>query len=310
MLMGASDEVVWITAGGTRDMGSPEQAWSHPEFARDYLGRRGRTALRSSSESDPGDSEPNRGGPARPTAQRAGWTSRLRHVWVPLAGAAAGIWVTVRIAMTAFGSAVRALPQAGDDAVSLWAAGAAGPVVAVCVVLAWIDHLRRGADAWLPTLGVGRRRGVHHLGRDLPGPGDGGRHARCRPVNAHLTGSRRRSPGPWRGDRTPLHRRVPILVLWTVCEAVRREPAVLPVVPRIENGTPNRGTIERRGKDNKTGNHRKVLASRERPGVGSGADRTPDGPHRRADRALPGSSQGSPQSARTAEDGGAVAVVC
>ncbi|WP_428274722.1 ATP-binding cassette domain-containing protein [Candidatus Palauibacter sp.] len=154
MLMEAADEVVWITAGGTRDMGSPEQAWSHPEFARDYLGRRSRMELRP--QSGPEDSEPNRAGVSRPTAPPPAWSSRLRHVWLPLAGAAAGIWVTVRIAMTAFGSAVRALPGAGDEAVSAWAAGTAAPVVGVCVLLAWVDHLRRGADAWLPTLGVGR----------------------------------------------------------------------------------------------------------------------------------------------------------
>jgi hypothetical protein len=154
MLMGAADEVVWITAGGTRDMGSPEQAWRHPEFARDYLGRRARTELRS--RSGPEDSEPNRAGASCPAAPRVGWSGRFRHVWLPLAGAAAGIWVTVRIAMIAFGSAVRALPGAGDDAVLPWAAGAAAPVVGVCVLLAWVDHLRRGADAWLPTLGVGR----------------------------------------------------------------------------------------------------------------------------------------------------------
>ena len=58
--------------------------------------------------------------------------------------------------MTAFGSAVRALPGAEDGAVLQWPAGAAAPVVGVCVLLAWVNHLRRGADAWLPTLGVGR----------------------------------------------------------------------------------------------------------------------------------------------------------
>ena len=154
MLMEAADEVVWITAGGTREMGSPEQASSHPEFARNYLGRRSRMELRS--KSDPEDPEPNRAGASCPAPPRAGWSRRLRHVWLPLVGAAAGIWVTVRVAMTAFGSVVRALPRAGDDAVLPWAVGAAAPVVGVCVLLAWVDHLRRGADAWLPTLGVGR----------------------------------------------------------------------------------------------------------------------------------------------------------
>ncbi len=114
---------------------------------------------------------------------------------------------------------------------------------------------------------------------------------------------RQRVPVQRSGD-APLQRRVPILVSWTVYEAVRRDPAVLPVVPQAEGGAPNRGTdIERRGKDDKAGNHKEVLATRERPRVGSGADRIAHGPHRGVDRAFPGSSQGPSQPPRTPENG-------
>ncbi|WP_419166318.1 ATP-binding cassette domain-containing protein [Candidatus Palauibacter sp.] len=40
LLLAVAAEVVWIVAGGTRVLGSPEQAWAHPEFAGQYLGRR------------------------------------------------------------------------------------------------------------------------------------------------------------------------------------------------------------------------------------------------------------------------------
>lgn len=132
--MQAADEVVWITAGGTRVLGTPEQTWRHPEFVRDYLGRRARTELRTGSKTHTGD--PDVGPGASPTRR----PSRLRRIWLPMAGAAAGIWIIVRLAMAAFG-----------------AAGVTVPVVGVCVLLSWIDHLRRGEGAFLSALGVGRR---------------------------------------------------------------------------------------------------------------------------------------------------------
>lgn len=157
LLMQAADEVVWITAGGTRVLGTPEQAWRHPEFARDYLGRRARTDLRTGSKPLPEDAEPGRDEDADLEASPARWSSRLRRIWLPIAGAAAGIWIIVRLVMAAFGGLMGALPRMGDEAVSVWAAGVTVPVVGFCVLLSWIDHLRRGEGAFLSALGVGRR---------------------------------------------------------------------------------------------------------------------------------------------------------
>ena len=41
-LLALADEVVWMVAGTTHDLGSPEQAALHHQFGRDYLGPRGR----------------------------------------------------------------------------------------------------------------------------------------------------------------------------------------------------------------------------------------------------------------------------
>jgi ABC-type multidrug transport system ATPase subunit len=40
-LLALSDEVVWMVAGTTHDLGTPEQAAQHHQFRRDYLGPRG-----------------------------------------------------------------------------------------------------------------------------------------------------------------------------------------------------------------------------------------------------------------------------
>lgn len=104
LLMQAADEVVWITAGGTRVMGTPEQTWRHPEFVRDYLGPRARTGLRRAWKPHHEDPDRRWGGDVGPGASPTRWPSRLRRIWLPMAGAAAGIWITVRLAMAAFGA--------------------------------------------------------------------------------------------------------------------------------------------------------------------------------------------------------------
>ena len=40
-LLAVSDEVVWMTAGTTHGLGTPDQARSHDQFRREYLGPRG-----------------------------------------------------------------------------------------------------------------------------------------------------------------------------------------------------------------------------------------------------------------------------
>jgi len=40
-LLALADEVVWMVAGTTHDLGAPEQAAQHHQFRRDYLGPRG-----------------------------------------------------------------------------------------------------------------------------------------------------------------------------------------------------------------------------------------------------------------------------
>lgn len=40
-LLAVSDEVVWMVAGTTHDLGAPEEAARHHQFRRDYLGPRG-----------------------------------------------------------------------------------------------------------------------------------------------------------------------------------------------------------------------------------------------------------------------------
>ena len=42
-LLALADEVVWMVAGTTHDLGAPEQAAQHHQFRRDYLGPRGDT---------------------------------------------------------------------------------------------------------------------------------------------------------------------------------------------------------------------------------------------------------------------------
>jgi len=85
-----------------------------------------------------------------------GRSSPVRRIWLPMAGAAAGIWIMVRLAMAPFGAAAGALPRVGEGTLSVWAAGVTVPVVGVCVLLSWIDHLRRREGAFLSALGVSR----------------------------------------------------------------------------------------------------------------------------------------------------------
>lgn len=40
-LMSVSDYVIWMAAGTTRGLGSPDQARAHDQFRREYLGPRG-----------------------------------------------------------------------------------------------------------------------------------------------------------------------------------------------------------------------------------------------------------------------------
>lgn len=42
-LLRVADEVVWMVAGTTHDLGTPDQAARHHAFRRDYLGPRGRS---------------------------------------------------------------------------------------------------------------------------------------------------------------------------------------------------------------------------------------------------------------------------
>lgn len=140
LLMQAADEVVWITAGGTRVMGTPEQTWRHPEFVRDYLGRRARAEPRTGSKPHPGGPGRRRHGDVDPGVPATWRPSRVRRIWLPMVGAAAGIWITVRLSLAVFGAATGTMP-----------------VVGVCVLLSWVDHLRRGEGAFLSALGLGRR---------------------------------------------------------------------------------------------------------------------------------------------------------
>ena len=153
MLLSLADEVVWIVAGGTRVLGSPEQAWAHPEFARQYLGRRrplgsprslAVSAVAPVLEGSAGSDLPGRG---------AAWLRRAARVWLPVAASAALIWAAVRTAVVALRTAVP-LPGA-DDVGSQFVTTASLPLVAVCVLLAWANQRRRGGVSWLANLGLG-----------------------------------------------------------------------------------------------------------------------------------------------------------
>lgn len=160
MLLSLADEVVWIVAGGTRVLGSPEQAWAHPEFARQYLGRRrplGSPRSAAASAAGPVDSGVTGSGCPGPPGRGAAWLRRAARVWLPVAASSALIWAAVRIAVAALRTAV--LPGADDVGSELVTVGSL-PLVAVCVFLAWADQRRRGGASWLANLGLGPREAL------------------------------------------------------------------------------------------------------------------------------------------------------
>ena len=152
-LMAVADEVVWIVAGGTRVLGPPEQAWAHPEFARQYLGRR-RPLANPWDGSEPGlpgrESDRGEEGDGQGEAGRrvSGWVARAGRVWLPLAGSAAAVWFAVRVSVAMVGAAA-GVSSSFEMRSSL-------PLVGLCVLLTGINHRRRGAARWFGNLGMGR----------------------------------------------------------------------------------------------------------------------------------------------------------
>lgn len=156
-LMDVGDEVVWVVAGGTRVLGSPEQAWSHPEFRRQYLGRRSLADLETLPAPDTPSPRVRDSGRAGLAPRRQAWPGRARRIWWPIVRAAAGIWFAVRILAAVFGAAVAQLPLSAEDPPAASVAVFSIPLVGVCVFLAWVDQRRRGGGLWLATLGTGPR---------------------------------------------------------------------------------------------------------------------------------------------------------
>ena len=64
-LLSLADEVVWMVAGGTRVLGSPEDALEYPEFARQYLGSRARVSRKAVSRSRPSTEDVSSSEPVR-----------------------------------------------------------------------------------------------------------------------------------------------------------------------------------------------------------------------------------------------------
>ena len=161
MLLSLADEVVWIVAGGTRVLGSPEQAWAHPEFARQYLGRRRPLGSRRhgavSAAVPVGAGVAATGRPALPGRGTA-WLRRMARVWLPVAASAALIWAAIRALVATFRTAV---PLPGvDEPGSRLVTEVSLPLVAVCVLLAWVNQRRRGGVSWLANLGLGPRESL------------------------------------------------------------------------------------------------------------------------------------------------------
>lgn len=172
MLRTLADEVVWVVAAGTRVLGTPEEAWAHPEFARYYLGRGRRAAARPAEAVPPpaaavgtaADSPPRAPRRARPSpgARRRrprAWVRRARRVWLPVAAHAAVIWAVIRGVMGIFGR-LGALAAESAAASSSLAIVPSSALVATCVFLAWVDRRRRGDPLWLANLGMEPRMAI------------------------------------------------------------------------------------------------------------------------------------------------------
>ena len=159
LLLAVADEVVWIVAGGTRVLGSPEQAWEHPEFVGQYLGRRRpRDSPLSAAASAPAPVAASlaRHAPVGVPQRGAAWLRRAVRVPLPVAASVAVIWVMLRVVLAALCGAVP-LPEEGGATGSVLVGEVSLPLVAVCVFLAWIDQRRRGEASWLANLGIGPR---------------------------------------------------------------------------------------------------------------------------------------------------------
>lgn len=159
LLLAIADEVVWIVAGGTYVLGTPEEAWAHPEFARQYLGRRAASHAPPAAAS----SAPVRVPDANVQGARVGFRRsamiRLRRgaaVCLPVAASAAVTWTAVRVLLAA---SRRAVPvSAGNEATGSMLPGEMSPaVVAACVFLTWVYGRRRRDASWLANLGLGGR---------------------------------------------------------------------------------------------------------------------------------------------------------
>ena len=158
MLLSLADEVVWIVAGGTRVLGSPEQAWAHPEFACQYLGRRrplGSPRSGLAAAAVPVGAGVTATGPPAPPGRGTPWLGRAARVRLPVAASAALIWVALRT-LVAASSTASPLPGA-DDTGSRLVTNVSLPLVAMCVFLAWANQRRRGSVSWLANLGLGLR---------------------------------------------------------------------------------------------------------------------------------------------------------
>lgn len=150
-----ADEVVWIVAGGTRVLGTPEEAWAHPEFARHYLGHRRHIPAPSlPPAATPRDSAASlHSAPAGFVHRTWAWLRRVRRVWLPLAASVALIWAVIRT-MVALVRGLAPLAADGAPAASPFPTGPSVVLVAACVFLAWVDQRRRGDALWLADLGV------------------------------------------------------------------------------------------------------------------------------------------------------------
>ncbi len=163
-LLSLADEVVWMVAGGTRVLGSPEDALEYPEFARQYLGSRARVSRKAVSRSRPSTEDVSSSEPVRVLGEapphsmhRPPWCLRPglfgRALWTLVAAPAAVIWLAVVVTVGGLGAVVDQLIGTGGP--SDFVLQISLPLVAICVFLAWVERRRTGVGTWLRNLGIG-----------------------------------------------------------------------------------------------------------------------------------------------------------